>query len=161
VRTTHERRDRIRVVKLVCCECRMGFRHCASWGSEVIQVGDLHVQSGVKVHGGNQQGQRRAKGRGTVSPSRRQARHESTTVRLCSVSSIGLDELTDDGAAPGFRFKSIVKAYRKQSSIPPICTYSRHTTMEQTSPTTRLHLISWGSTRGRDGHSKKAVPRIY
>jgi hypothetical protein len=39
-----------------------------------------------------------------------------TTVRLCSVSSIGLDELTDDGAAPGFKFefKSIVNSYRKR-----------------------------------------------
>jgi hypothetical protein len=36
------------------------------------------------------------------------------TVKMCSVSSIGLDEITTDGAAPGFKFKSIVTAYKKR-----------------------------------------------
>jgi hypothetical protein len=62
---------------------------------------------------------------------------KSTTVRLCSVSSIGLDEITDNGAAPGFKFKSLVNAYKKRElKFDSTNLYLRHTTTEQTSPTT-------------------------
>jgi hypothetical protein len=38
VRPTYDRRDGSRVVKLVCCECRMGFGYRAGLGSEVIEI---------------------------------------------------------------------------------------------------------------------------